>query len=82
MKCCDGEEAHWPRTEHSVFWAEWVTIHKSTSLSPYFMAHGIEPPFPFDLSEATFLVPMPDTDPLSTAGLIGWHTLLKFSSMD
>jgi hypothetical protein len=73
MKSCDGEEAHWPRTAHSVFWAEWVTIHKSTGLSPYSMAHGIEPLFPFDLSEATFLVPMPDTDLLSTVGLIGWH---------
>ena len=73
MKSCDGEEAQWPHSAHSVFWAERVTILKSTSLSPYFMAHGIEPLFPFDLSEATFLVPVSVTDPLSTSGLIAWH---------
>ena len=45
----------------------------STSLSPYFMVHGVEPLFPFDLVEATFLVPPPDTEPLSPAGLIAWQ---------
>jgi hypothetical protein len=73
MKSCDGEEAHWPHTAHSVFWAERVTIQRSTGLSPYFMVHGIEPLFPFDLTEATFLVPIPDTDRISTSALLAFH---------
>ena len=46
---------------------------QSTSLSPYFMVHSIEPLFPFDLAEAIFLVPPPDTEPLSSSGLIAWR---------
>jgi hypothetical protein len=79
MKSCDGEEVHWPRTAHSVFWAERVTIQRSTGLSPYFMAHGIEPLFSFDLTEATFLVPIPDTDWISISALLAFcaHQLQK-----
>ena len=46
---------------------------RSTGLSPYFMVHGVEPLFPFDLSKATFLVPPPDTEPLSSSRLIAWR---------
>jgi hypothetical protein len=74
MKSCDGEEVHWPRTAHSAFWAERVTIQRSTGLSPYFMAHGIEPLFPFDLTEATFLVLIPDTYQISTSALLAFRT--------
>jgi hypothetical protein len=73
MKSTLGDEARWPSAAPSVFWAERVTILKSTGLSPYFMVHGVEPLFPFDLSEATFLVPLPVNDPLSTTGLIAWR---------
>ncbi|KIJ10571.1 hypothetical protein PAXINDRAFT_16410 [Paxillus involutus ATCC 200175] len=54
----------------SVFWAERMTLHKATGLSPYFMAHGVEPLFPFDLAQATFLVPLPKSDSLNTTALI------------
>ena len=37
------------------------------------MVHGIEPLFFFDLAEATFLVPPPDTKPLFSSGLIAWR---------
>ena len=37
------------------------------------MIHGVEPLFPFDLSEAIFLVPIPDTDDISTPILIAWQ---------
>ena len=50
-----------------------ITILRSTGLSPYFMAHGMEPLFPFDLVEATFLVPPLDADSSSTSDLIAWH---------
>ena len=46
---------------------------QSTILSPFFMVHGVEPLIPFDLAEATFLVPPPDTKPLSSSGLIAWR---------
>ena len=66
-------------TAHSVFWAERITILKSTGLSPYFMVYGIKPLFPFDLSKAMFLVPVPDTDDITTPILIAWqaHQLQK-----
>ena len=73
VKSTLGGEIHWSATAHSVFWAECVTILKSTGLSPYFMVHGVEPLFPFDLSKATFLVPMPDTDDITTPMLIAWR---------
>ena len=72
VKSTLGREIHWSATAHSVFWAECITIFKSTRLSLYFMVHGIEPLFPFDLSEAMFLVPVPDTDNISTPILIAW----------
>ena len=79
VKSTLGGEIHWSATAHSVFWAEHITILKSTGLSPYFMVHGIEPLFPFELSEATFLVPTPDTDDITTPILIAWqaHQLQK-----
>ena len=79
VKSCEGVESHWPHTIHSVFWAERITILRSTGLSPYFMAHGVEPLFPFDLAEATFLVPPLDADSSSTSDLIAWraHQLQK-----
>ena len=52
---------------------EHITILKSTGLLPYFMIHGVEPLFSFDLTEATFLVPVPNTDPVSGSSLITWR---------
>lgn len=57
-----------------MFWAERVTIHKATGLSPYFMMHGVEPIFPFDLAEATFLAPLPSRGAFTTTDLIAWRT--------
>ena len=36
------------------------------------MVHGVEPLFPFYLSETTLLVPVPDTDNITTPILIAW----------
>jgi hypothetical protein len=69
MKATDGDESKWPTVLHSVLWAERVTIQKSTGLSPYRIVHGVEPLFPFDLAEATYLVPALDA-PLTTAELL------------
>jgi hypothetical protein len=73
MKSSEGEENRWFKFAHTVFWAERVTILKSCGLSPFFIVHGVEPLFPFDLTEATFLVPLPDRDEFSTTDLIIWR---------
>lgn len=69
MKSTNGREQDWPLVAHSVFWAERITIQKSTGYSPYYIAHGIEPILPFDFAEATLLSPSP-TSLLSTEDLI------------
>ncbi|KIO12259.1 hypothetical protein M404DRAFT_125744 [Pisolithus tinctorius Marx 270] len=75
MKSCENDDRCWHTIVHSIFWAERVTILKSTGLSPYFMVHGVKPLFPFDLAEATFLLPLShdDATPLTTTELIAWH---------
>jgi hypothetical protein len=73
IKSCDGDDSRWYQVVHSVFWAERVTIHKATGLSPYFMMHGVEPIFPFDLAEATFLAPLPSRGAFTTTDLIAWR---------
>ena len=67
MKTAEGDENRWPMVAHAVFWAERITVLKSTGRSPYYMAHGVEPLLPFDISEATYLLgpidaPMTEAD--------------------
>ncbi|GBE78905.1 hypothetical protein SCP_0201020 [Sparassis crispa] len=69
VKACNGDITKWPSYAPHVFWADCVTTRKSTGHSPYFMAHGVEPLLPFDISEATFLLP-DITAKLDTADLI------------
>lgn len=69
IKTAEGEEKSWPDVAPSVFWAERVTIQKSTGYSPFYLAHGTEPLLPFDLAEATYLAPAMDS-PMSTEDLI------------
>jgi hypothetical protein len=46
------------------------------------MVHSVEPIFPFDLAEATFLAPLPSRGAFNTADLIAWraHQLQKRES--
>lgn len=69
IKAANGNESQWPNVHHSVLWAERVSIQKSTGYSPYRIAHGVDPVFPFDLAEATYLAPTQDA-PISTADLL------------
>ncbi|TFY53807.1 hypothetical protein EVJ58_g9240 [Rhodofomes roseus] len=69
MKICGGNEAKWPSVIDAVFWAERVSIQKSTGMSPYRIVHGVEPLLPFDLAEATYLVPLPEEE-MSTRDLL------------
>jgi hypothetical protein len=73
FKVCDGDDSRWPTVAPFTFWADRTTIRKSTGYSPFYMAHGVEPTLPFDLTQATFLVP-DLTQPLSTQDLLATHT--------
>jgi hypothetical protein len=69
FKACDGEQSKWSTVAHSVFWAERVTIRRRMGCSPYFAVTGAHPLLPFDIAEANYLLPPPDS-PLSTTDLI------------
>ena len=68
-KACDGEENKWSSTAYSVFWAERVTVRRRMGCSPYFATTGAHPLLPFDIAEANYLLPPPDSV-LSTTDLI------------
>ena len=69
IKACQDNISKWPDFAPLIFWADRATTRKSTGHSPFYMAHGIEPILPFDLTLATFLVP-DLCAPLSTADLL------------
>ncbi|KIO05676.1 hypothetical protein M404DRAFT_140782 [Pisolithus tinctorius Marx 270] len=75
MKSCENNNRCWHTIVHSMFWAKWVTILKSMGLSPYLMVHGVKLLFPFDLAEATFLLPLfPSAYTVLASGqLIAWR---------
>ncbi|KAJ3564557.1 hypothetical protein NP233_g8218 [Leucocoprinus birnbaumii] len=74
VKAAEGQESKWTVVAPSVFWAERVTIQKSTGYSPYYLAHGTEPLFPFDLFEATYLAPIL-AKPIPTSHLIAYRAI-------
>ena len=79
MKACDNDHSKWVGVAPSMFWAYCVIISWLTGYSPFFMAHGIEAVLPFDISEATYLLP-PLNAHASTEDLIAHHAqqLLKW----
>ena len=68
IKACDSKISDWPIKLPYALWAQRITTRRSTGHSPYYMVHGVEPVFPFDIEEATFLAPqlsiLTDTDTL------------------
>src|ERR1700761_615296 len=69
VKACEGKLTQWPTVAPYCFWADRITTRRSTGHSPYYMAHGTEPIMPFDIAEATYLVPELET-PKTTEELI------------
>jgi hypothetical protein len=69
MKTCNGDKHKWQEVIHAVFWAEHVTIQRLTGYSPFYMVHSVQPVLPFDIIEATYLIPALDTG-ISTGELI------------
>src|SRR6266481_9223895 len=74
MKACDSDHSKWVLMAPLVFWADRVTIRQVTGYSPFFMAHGVEAVLPFNIAEATYLLPPLDV-PASTKTLIAHCTL-------
>ena len=69
FKACDGDQSKWSSSAYSVFWAERVTVCRRMGCSPYFATTGTHPLLPFDITEANYLLPPPETV-LSTTYLI------------
>jgi hypothetical protein len=69
FKACDGEQQKWAASAYSVFWAERVTVRRRMGCSPYFATTGTHPLLPFDIVEANYLLPPPETT-LTTTELI------------
>ena len=69
FKAADGAENKWSQAAHSVFWSERVTPRKRMGCAPYFAVTGTHPLLPFDVIEANYLLPPPDSM-LSTTDLI------------
>jgi hypothetical protein len=68
-KAADGDASKWSTIAYSVFWADRVTVRKRMGCSPYFAVTGTHPILPFDITEATYLLPPPRSI-LSTTDLI------------
>ena len=56
FKVCEGNELQWLTIVPFAFWADCATTRKSTSHSPFYMVHSVEPILPFDIIQATFLI--------------------------
>jgi hypothetical protein len=69
FKAADGDQRRWAQVAHSVFWSEHVTLQKRMGYSPYYAATGTHPILPFDIIEANYLLPPPDSL-LATTDLI------------
>jgi len=69
---CAENIKKWYEYVPHMFWADRVTTRKSTGMTPYYAVHGVEPLYPFDITEATFLVARINSH-LSTASLLSIH---------
>ncbi|KAJ3885086.1 hypothetical protein GG344DRAFT_59739, partial [Lentinula edodes] len=57
VKACGGDIRKWVSVAPYIFWADRITTRRDTGYSPYYIAHGVEPLLPFDITQATFLLP-------------------------
>ncbi|KAF9472288.1 hypothetical protein BDN70DRAFT_818869 [Pholiota conissans] len=58
IKTGGGDIRGWHERLPFVIWAERITTRRSTKMSPFYAAHGVEPLLPFDITHATFLLPI------------------------
>ena len=57
MKTANAERKVWVDVLAEVFWADRMTVQKSTGYSAYYMVHGVEPLMPYNISEVTYMTP-------------------------
>ena len=57
MKLAEGHPDRWSQHIYHAIWAERITIQKRSGFSPFYLAHGVEPILPFDLTEQTYISP-------------------------
>ena len=69
FKASDGSESKWSQAAQSVFWSERVTPQRRMGCSLYFAVTGTHPLLPFDIIEANYLLPPPESL-LSTTDLV------------
>ena len=69
FKAADGDQSKWSSVAYSVFWADRVTVRRRMGCSPYFAVTGTHPILPFDITEASYLLPPPESI-MSTTDLI------------
>jgi hypothetical protein len=55
------DDGKWHNMTYSVFWADRITVRRRMSCSPYFAVTGTHPLLPLDISEATYLLPSPNS---------------------
>jgi hypothetical protein len=58
IRLCGKHIQEWPQKLHYGLWSQRVTTRKSTGHTPFYMVYGVEPVFPFDIEEGTFLASM------------------------
>ena len=73
-KAAGGDQSKWSSVAYSVFWADRITVRKRMGCSPYFAVTGTHPLLPFDITEASYLLPPPDSI-LSTTDMIARRAL-------
>ena len=73
-KAAGGDQSKWSSVAYSVFWADRISVRKRMGCSPYFAVTGTHPLLPFDISEASYLLPPPDSI-LSTTDMIARRAL-------
>ena len=70
----NGDQNKWSQVAYSVFWSEHITTRKRMGCSPFYAATGVHPILPFDIIEANYLLPPPDSL-LSSTDLIARHAV-------
>jgi hypothetical protein len=71
FKASDRADNKWSQVAQLVFWSECMTLCKHMGCSSYFAVTGTHPLLPFDIIEANYLLPPPDSL-LSTTNLVAY----------
>ena len=74
FKVSNGSKSKWSQAVQSVFWSERITPRRHMGCSLYFAVTGTHPLLPFDIVEANYLLPLPESL-LSTTDLVARHAV-------